>query len=267
MGLMRYRAMVMVTILAAGSAAGADDDTAGIRERGIVLQATKKTYLVVVPDGKEMLGDLPVHPPAVYYGDGKTFYLQERDLWEGPISTRISAAIDLDDWREVHNFQHLETRDMKAWTMKCGSRTKQQLSLAPESAAKKILAAGTFKDALPGHEPILLARASTGTTYYLVDHPHLPKDNSDFRLFIGKRGAMKQVKLKDLSVDSDGFLLVSAQGVLKVDNGSPRTATFGRDGDHLKPLDVIPTSPNAKLVFGDLGVYRHENFGMICDDL
>jgi hypothetical protein len=265
MGLLRYRAMVTVTILLAAGTVQADDDTEGIRERGIVIQATKKTYLVVVPDGKDTLGDLPVHPPAVYYGDGKTFYLEDREGWEGPLSTRASAAIDLDDWREVHTTQRLETVDMRAWTMKCDDRTKQ-LSLASESTAKKILASGTFKATLPGHDPVLLARASTGTTYYLVDQPHRPKGNTDFRLFIGKRGAMKQIKLKDLSADSDGLLLVSAQGVLKLDHRS-RDATFGRDGDHLKPLDRVSISVNAKLVFGDLGVYRHENFAMICDDL
>jgi len=258
--------MVAVTILLAGGAAHADDDTAGIRERGIVIQATKKTYLVVVPDGKETLGDLPVHPPDVYYGDGKTFYLQDRSGWEGPISTRQTAAIFLYDWRELVPYQRLETRDMKAWTMTCDKRSKE-LSLVSESPAKKMLAAATFKTDLPGHDPFMLARASTGTTYYLVDQPHRPKGNHDYRLFLGKRGAMKPAKLKDPSVDSNGLILVSAQGVLKLIDGEERTATFGRDGDHQKPLDLVSLSVNAKLVFGDLGVYRHENFAMVCDDL
>lgn len=258
--------MVTVTILlAAGAGQADDDDSAGIRERGIVIQATKKTYLVVVPGAKEKPGALPVEQPDVYYGDGKTFYLQDRGLWEGPISTRPAAAFDFSDWRALYTRQRLETRDMKSWTTGCESRTKQ-LSLASESTARKVLAAGTFKRDLPGHEPIMLARASTGTTYYLVDHPHRPKDNNDYRLFIGKRGAMKQIKIKDLSVDSGGILLITAQGVMKIDDSS-RTTLFGRDADHLQPLDRVSLSVNAKLVFGDLGVYRHENFGMMCDDL
>ena len=264
----------LVTLLVLASAlAGADtprdeDDAIAVRERGLVLAVGRSHYLIIAPLAHEPPHEL-LHEAVIYYGDGKTFYRQMVGEWQSSeledASGGLRYVVGLSDWRS-NGSAYLATTDEKAFTIKCDTRTVP-LPLAPEATAKKLVTSAKLVRDLPGHAPYLLARSSTGMTYYFVDRPLVPADNHDFRLFIGKRGAMKQLKITDMGVDTKGVSLVTSQGLFHIVLGTTATASFGRDEDDQKEVTVVPIAANLKLVYGDLGVYTHESFAMPCDDL
>jgi hypothetical protein len=111
-----------------------------------------------------------------------------------------------------------------------------------------------------------LARDQKGI-YYYVDA--LRESDYGLRLYVGRQGAMKLLKLKELVSDSEGDIFFTARGKLRIDGdyyARSRRATWIR-GKRREELLVLPPGQNLELIYKKLGVYKGVRFGTPCDDL
>lgn len=123
------------------------------------------------------------------------------------------------------------------------------------------------------HEPHLFARDDEGR-YYYVDRARtgtfrkrfVPRTQQrGFRLFIGRRGRAKLVKLRDAVVDDAGQIFLTAKGALHLD----KRGLFWRVGKVRTPLLAVPMHSDAMrlLIHKQLGAYAAVRFHTPCDEL
>ncbi len=124
--------------------------------------------------------------------------------------------------------------------------------------------AATFRSSALVHTPVALARDEAGV-YYYVDGLRKEFGGEGFRVYVGKRGALKLMPLRDVAVDAAGMVLATKNGDLQltVDADAPASATWKNRGKvrQLKRLDPFM---NSYLIHRELGVYA--GFGTACDD-
>jgi hypothetical protein len=269
--------------LLAGLVSRADgDDSSPDIPKAVVLKAGKRHYVVIAPPtvrSPSAPADSVLHKATVYFGDGKTMYLQGTagSGWTARNSAgpeRVSM-FDL-RFRMSEEIQY----DNHKYTLVCSDLSVNEtrtfnLEAVSESVAKSVLEKATFTKKLPNYLPWLLARDLNGTTYYLVDQPAANLTEKTFRVFVGKSGAMKQLPLKELANDASSAVFVTKQGTLVIRKAKrpekgviiPPTATFGKTDATQKPLEVLTLDENRPFIFGDLGVYVKGDSGIICHDL
>ncbi len=169
----------------------------------------------------------------------------------------------------------LEFREGGSYTLSCP--TGDELSAhnsentafkeVPADRAKQIVAKAKFLSNGYTHTPRLLARDDTGI-YYYVDELAPTYGGGGVRVFIGKKGGMKEVQLLDVASDSDGAVYSTKSGDVRlvVDrlDSTKRDATFikGQKRASLRVLDVVT---NTALVYRDLGIYNLQ--GLPCEAL
>jgi hypothetical protein len=113
----------------------------------------------------------------------------------------------------------------------------------------------------------MLARDDRGT-YYYVDRLKKALGGKSFRVFVGKKGAMKQVPLTDVATDSAGEVFATKTGDLRLDhnvnNNSDQKAGWIR-GEKRTELITLDVDVNSPLIYSDLGIYPF--LGTICDNV
>lgn len=204
-------------------------------------------------------------------GDGKTFY--KLRVSGGGRSGDEQWSLTMWDPRVLFG----DTGPAEVWMKDSGAsfmavcgRRQTALTLVPADETKKLFAAATFLPPRWTRLPEKLLRDEEGN-YYLVDRyrAELREDRRDFRVFVGPRGRMKQVPLKEIVDDSEGMILTTKSGNLRlvttegkfeakwVQNGKARTLTE-------LDLDRFDTG---RLIYMDLGPYVGQRLGTPCDDL
>jgi hypothetical protein len=205
----------------------------------------------------------PGDDPRVFYGPGKTLYEQ--------VVTGRSAngdAWDVSTWSpRAPGYQpgSLGRKQDGSFEKFCGGDIRTGLTLVTGDKAKAILDKYQFVSSGIVHVPHALMRDDAGV-YYYVDALAKPYGGHGYRVFVGKKGAMKQVPLSDTASDSAGEVFSTKSGDLRLtitDQGS-KTAVWGKGGKQT-PLIVLDTERDEPLIFRDLGVYKF--LGTLCDDL
>jgi hypothetical protein len=216
---------------------------------------------------------------SMFYGDAKRV-VQVRIHGGGMSGTEKWSAY-LWDPRIPHVDGNVATVEMvdsgKQYTMTCGKRVT---TLKPVTGADlaTLLGAVTFGAPPWDRQPERLLRDDNGV-YYLVDRYRSDDrlDRRDFRLFVGPRGKMKQMPLKDVVDDSEGMIFSTKGGELRLvfghngraDDNKPLVDQFkwieGKKSQQLTdvPLD-LPI--NGRLIYMDLGPYAGARLGTPCDD-
>lgn len=237
-----------------------------------VLTDGKKHYLVFDPD-KGYSSDF-------FYGDGKKL-AKVRVIGGGQVGTE-RWDISLWDPRIIPGqtgYASIEMKDSgKSYAVTCGKKTTALTEAKPDEA-KAVLDGATFVGAAWTRLPERLLRDDTGT-YYFIDRLRTedPLDRRDFRLFIGPKGKMKLVPLKNVVDDSEGMIFATQTGDLRLiankapagEDGKERPLTMkwvsGKTELTLTevPLDVYR---NARMVYMELGPYDGQKLGSPCDDL
>lgn len=234
-----------------------------------VLTDGKKHYVVF--NSKNPLGG------GTYYGDGKTMTKLRifgggsgEDSWSvsmwdprfGPLEGG-SPSIALKETKEPG--EHYE--------VSCGKKTTE-FKLLAENEAKQILDSAVFTGPSWSRLPDRLLRDEQGQ-YYLIDRLRTEErnDRRDFRLFIGPKGKMKLMPLKDVVDDSVGMIFSTQSGELRlvadaeVARANPSLKWIS--GKSSKTLSEVPLSEsrNARMVYLELGPYDGQRLGTPCDDL
>lgn len=112
--------------------------------------------------------------------------------------------------------------------------------------------------------PHLFARDDMGV-YYYVDKLSERHGGKAYRVFVGKRGAMKQMPLVDIAMDSAGEVYSTKTGDLRlVDSFEKKTSTWVK-GQKKTELSILDLDVNSVIIFKELGIYKL--LGGICDNV
>lgn len=247
-------AAVVLSVAMTGPAL-ADDVT---RPAVDISKVAKK--LTVLHDGAGhyiVAGDWS-HRTHLYWGDGSTFY---RQRFEGGRNSRKTRVLSYDFWAPRDSRSKL-TRTDKAWTLECSTRTTELQVLAGDEA-RTMLGSAAFHSYYWQREPYALYRDARGRYYYVDRLRDDDYDDADFRLYIGKKGALKRKKLSGVARDESGDVFSTKRGELRIAANNGRGATWVT-GDRQRELDERYPSP--KLIYRDLGLHTG-TLGVPCDAL
>jgi hypothetical protein len=250
---------IAVVVVVAPLVAAADEpkpkpvDIKPFRDQLIVLaDAAGGTYVVKPGDDKRM-----------FFGTGKTLYEQ----------VVVGGGSDGDAWNinvwapRVSGYQpgSLYRRADGSFDKFCGGDTKTGLSLVTGNKAKAVLDKYQFVTTGLIHRPHALLRDDTGI-YYYIDALAKVYGGKGYRVFVGKKGAMKELPLADVASDSAGEVFATKSGDLRLtvtEQGS-KSGVWAKGGKTTALL-VLDPDRDEPVIFKELGVYSF--LGTICDDL
>jgi len=199
----------------------------------------------------------------IYFGSSKTLHRLEVTAG-GTTRTGVQELSFLDPrFGEENGWRYQHVRVMAGTVdVVCGRDT---VSLLPVSAKERVRLEAKVA-LLPSRQRSakLLARNDDGV-YFYVDEGHKKLDRALYR---GRRGSLKQLKLRDTIEDDSGFLYVSSVGSLKlVYAPDKRVEVFWIERGKSTRLDLVSLSWSGtnNFIFTDLGVYLGRPFGTPCD--
>jgi hypothetical protein len=255
---------LLVASLALATSAAADPkpkpvDIKPVRDQLIVLQDPDGAMYVVLP-GKD---------GRVFYGPGgksKSFY-EQTVIGRG--SDGKAGSWDIAVWApRVPNVQpgSVQRKADGTYVRWCGNDSKVTLTELPPDKAKATIDKGSFLSTAMTRAPYLLARDDSGV-YYYVDMLRKEYGGKGYRVFIGKKGAMKTKPLTDIASDTAGDIFATKTGDLRIvhDTSEGKSTVQWVKGEKRSSLVSLDLDANSQLIFKDLGVYGFT--GSICESM
>lgn len=205
--------------------------------------------------------------PKLFYGTSKVLYEQ---ILEGSRS-RNGDAWTISIWapRLAYPFMGTIERDRDGnYKTACQDKLAHGLTPVTGDAAAAILDKAKFLTSQFMRRPLWLARDDRGV-YYYVDVLAKAHGGNGHRVFVGKKGAMKQVALTDVTIDTGGEVFSTKSGDLRLVRSQDvatkaTTATWIR-GERRTELVQLDTYMNQPLIFRELGIYKLT--GAICGSM
>ncbi len=150
------------------------------------------------------------------------------------------------------------------YTFTCDEKDVVSLVNLTPSEVAKVLANATFRTSALVRSTAVLARDAAGI-YYFVDRLLVEFGGSGFRVFVGKRGKLKQLPLVDVADDEAGMVFETKTGEIRltVDKNKARNVTWNVRGK-AKELTWLDPESASYLIKRELGIYA--GFGTLCDD-
>jgi hypothetical protein len=196
----------------------------------------------------------------VFFGNAKAMYRQrvigssveggkhyEWNLWSPRAKGMNAASLDFSD---------------DAMALSCTQKSKRPLSKLKADEARTFLQHATFYQPLWTHQAHLLAR-DDDATYYYVDELREEFGGNGYRVFVGPKGAMKELPLANIATDTAGEIFATKSGQLKLISGEGKKAYWIKGGKKME-LTVVDTYDNRYLIYRELGIYGQ--LGAVCDD-
>ncbi len=200
-----------------------------------------------------------------WYGTGKQLYEQivigksrNGDAW-----TIDTYAPRLAETRPASIMKREDGSFMK-W---CDGKDDAILTQLAGDKAKSVIDKYSFLSPALVRNPHMFARDDSGI-YYYVDHLDKAHGGKGYRVFVGKKGAMKQMALTDVASDSAGQVFSTKTGdlrLVKTTDGETKPSTKWVKGE--KKTDLIPLDldVNSPVIFTELGIYKFT--GTLCDNI
>ena len=230
-------------------------DVKALKPTAIVLQdAQGGTYVVFRGD-----------EPKLFYGP------TAKAVYEQNIIGRSSngESFDLTTWApRLANMRYggFEYKDDRTYRKTCDGKDDAILTELTGDKARAILDGAAFRTSGIVRVPHLLARDDSGV-YYYVDRIARIYGGKGYRVFVGKKGAMRQKPLTDVASDSAGEVFSTKSGDLRLvrqSEGNKETMTWVK-GEKRKELVFLDTDLNSAVIFKDLGIYAF--LGTLCDNV
>ena len=216
-------------------------------------------YYVVPTPGQ--WDDFDTAGTMVFFGDGKSMY-QQRIVGSGAESGKFEWNV----WSpRVKDMQTASlTSTASDLTLQCAQDRAKDRKLVPLRAdeAKQFFAKATFWPPLWTRRSHFLARDDDGT-YYFVDQLSDELGGKDYRVYVGQKGAMKELPMTNVVEDSAGQIYATKGGQLKIIANANNQAFWMKGGKKVE-LTVLETSDNRYLIYRELGIYG--SLGAVCDD-
>jgi len=204
--------------------------------------------------------------PQFFYGNSKTKILYAQVIVG---RSRNEDAWDIDAWTprlpEIHSGA-LQHKADGSYMKFCWGADDAVLTEQTGDKAKAILDKYQFMSTAMTRAPRLLARDDAGV-YYYIDELRQQYGGKGYRVFVGKKGAMKQFPLTDVATDNAGDVFSTKNGDLRLvrtggENGPKIVWVKGEKKVELIGLD---TDANSPVIWKDLGIY--DFLGTICDNV
>jgi hypothetical protein len=261
---MRARGWSLAILLVLSTSAAAEPkpkavDIKPFRDQLIVLQDADGALYVALP-GKDS---------RLFYGAGG----KNKNVYEQTVTSRSSDAKagswDIAVWApRVPNIQpgSVQRRADGSYLKWCGNDVQVPLTQLGADKAKLVLDKHNFLSTAMTRIPYLLARDDSGV-YYYVDVLRKEYGGKGFRVFIGKKGAMKQKPLTDIASDSAGDIFATKTGDLRIvhDTSEGKNSVQWVKGEKRSALVTLDLDASSQLIFKDLGVYGFT--GSICETM
>lgn len=244
-------------------------DISAIKDKLRILHDTKGHYVAYVPPTKS-LSDMTKH---FFYGDGKTFYHQ----WvPGGGRNGADYSCTISDPRVMYRYMSgFEVKGGKA-VFTCEKRKTELVELDPKKTAE-MLNQATFYNIFWQRVPHALARDTRGRYYYVDRLARSGDDPAEplrgFRVFMGMRGKMKQLRMKNVVSDVAGEVFITPKGrlrlILESKNDESKNRAVWITGKRQRQLTRVPVSHlrTRVMIYRELGVYLGQALHRPCDDL
>jgi hypothetical protein len=265
---------VIAVVVALASSAAADPskptkvDIKPFRDDLVVLQDSEGGTYVVRPH-KKAAGTVPEVEARIFFGTAG------KDLYEQANTGRSAdgASWSISTWApRIPGFRpgSLGFKD-GSYSRSCDKESP--LTQLTGDKAKAVLDKSTFWTEYMMRRGHMLARDDAGV-YYYVDRFAMKYGGKGFRVYVGKKGAMKQLALTDVASDSAGQVFSTKTGDLRLslrrtETQSPdaptKTSVVWIKGE--KRVELIPLDPeqNTVVIFEELGIYKF--LGTMCDNI
>lgn len=196
-----------------------------------------------------------------YYGDGKTFYRQHVSSFAHTAETR-----SLNFWAPGVSTRgrrggELGKDELGQWTVTCKDEPSL-LEPLPISARDELVKSAIFRVGKWQRRVRFAARDEEGR-YYIVDSERDSYERG-WRLFVGKRGKLKELHLVDVVSDSGGDVFATTIGDLSFERREMTRAAVWSQGKQSESLTFVPPELNAQLFYFDMGLYSG-GLGTPCD--
>jgi hypothetical protein len=214
--------------------------------------------VLVVPKVAALQDDLE---KWVFYGDTKSLYQQRI----------VGNSVDGDKYQwivwspRVQGLQQaFVSSDPNGVTIQCTNKKDGHRTLTPlpQDQARKVLAKATFLPPLWERQAHFLARDDDGV-YFYVDELQEEYGGKGYRVFVGKKGALKEAAMTNVVSDSAGEIYSTKTGELKIVAGADGKAYWKKGGKKTE-LVVLDVSKNRYVIYRDLGIYG--TLGIVCDE-
>ncbi len=221
----------------------------------IVLTDTKGHFLVVSKPQSGLF--------FMSYGDAKVLHELEVNARTFEPDSSLVWALESNRLQEPSTVLAANAR-LSSWTLRCGERTSA-LAIADEQQRTEVLAASFLPPRWQRH-PYLLSRDNRGVYYYVDD---LKGDEQDMQLYVGRPGKMILQTLEHVVSDSEGDILFTKQGKLRIDGryGSMSRQVTWIAGKKRTELVHLGQQGDIKLIYDTLGVYDGQKLGDPCEDI
>jgi hypothetical protein len=219
-------------------------------------------YVYLYKPWKTATDKTPETPARLFYGkSGGPLYEQivvgravNSPRWSvqtwAPRITGIRPAYFLhDEQGAMHKM--CDTEDL-VLTQLTGDKAKQQLDKAKPMTEYLM------------RRPHLLGRDDAGV-YYYVDHYAALYGGKGYRVFVGKKGAMKQLPLSDVATDLAGEVFATKTGDLRLTRTAGSEKIVWARGEKKTELVKLDVDANSVLIFSELGIYQF--LGTLCDNI
>jgi hypothetical protein len=261
---MRARGWSVITALVIATGTAVADP----KPKPVDIKDIRSTLVVLQdPDGGVYVAE-PKAGGRVFYGaSAKAKNLYEQVV-SGGGSDGTTGAWDASVWapRATHSGPTSVGKGNDGKFVRwCGNDNKTELTELTGDKAKTILDKWRFFSSAIIRRPHLLARDEAGV-YYYVDVIRKDYGGKGYRVFIGKKGALKQKPLTDIATDSGGDVFATKTGDLRIVNNVDKGGTnvaWVKGGKREALLSLDPEM-NQALIFKDLGVYGF--IGTICEN-
>lgn len=130
--------------------------------------------------------------------------------------------------------------------------------------AKAVLDKSTLMTEYLNRRAHMLARDDSGV-YYYVDRLSKALGGKGYRVFVGKKGAMKQMALSDVASDTAGEVFSTKTGDLRLDRRADVNRMVWIRGERRVELITLDIDANSTVIFTDLGIYQY--LGTLCDNM
>lgn len=230
--------------------------------------ATLKPDMIVLQDGKR--GTYVVYNPRktgarAWYGTGKVLYEQ--------VITGRSANGDgwgLSTWApRLAKMKpgYISYKPDGSFLTSCDGDDAAALTEITGDKAKAVLDKSQFLSPAMTRVPHLFARDDRGV-YYYVDRLSKLHGGKGFRVFVGKKGAMKLLPLTDVASDSAGEVFSTKTGdlrIVKTQHDGALIETVWIKGERRTVLLQLDLEINSPIIFSELGIYKFT--GTICENV